>query len=531
VPQSLPTGSVLTLQINQIGDQSAQLRIVNLDGQPFLQAPGTQTSSAVAVGSNPPVNNQLEAQAAQTQVRAPAAQPISGIPTTVLAPADPMQAQQSTLAEPWQPGTQLAVRIMAVSPPAVSQTQAMQSAIQAQPLPGIGVTTGQPDIAQAAATQTAGAVGAPAMGVASQGARDAAQQFGMNLQNRQAGQQQMPQPEQQMAPAPWTSTSRDTWAPYSPTLFALPENPSISSALPETPLLLSGTVAPNTSNGRPIVMTNAGLLALETQPMPAGTRLTLEVVGQPVPPPAAHRLEGQGLAAPYAGSAWPAMEEIVDTLRISDPSGAQQLMAALPSLSPRLAANMSAYIGAVRQNDVKGFLGERNIEAIERRGGRELVKRLESEFKELASVSARPRTTASGTWMTYAVPMMNGQHIEPIQLSVRQSPEEADKDGGSGGGRSGKGGGTRFVVDLDLSRLGPMQIDGLVRGPDKKIDFIVRTHRALPSEMRFDLNRIVDSMAQASGLVGSIVFQANVRFVETPKIDVMMNRKKPGLSV
>ena len=235
------------------------------------------------------------------------------------------------------------------------------------------------------------------------------------------------------------------------------------------------------------------------------------------------------MMTPYAGSAWPAMEEAIDMIKTVDPGGAQQLMAALPTLSPRLAANMMAYMGAVRQGDLKSLLGERAVDAVERKGGRDLVKRLESEFKELGEVSARPRTTSSGTWTTYAIPMMAGQHIEPIQLNVRQAPEEADKDG-QAGGRAGKGGGgTRFVVDLDLSRLGPMQIDGLMRGPEKKIDFIVRTPKALPSEMRFDLNRIVDSMAQASGLVGSIVFQANSRFVETPKLDFFLSKRKPGL--
>jgi hypothetical protein len=522
VPQNLPVGSTLTLQLSQIGDQSAQFRLVSLDGQPFVQ---TQTPNAVVAASNPQGGNQVQAEAAAQQVRAPVTQ-LAGIPTTVLAPADPTQVQQSTLAESWQPGTQLAVRIVAVSPPGPSQALAAQTAIQANPLPIVGVTGGPTDITQAVATQTAGAVAAPTTGAQSQGMQDATQQFGMNMQSRQQAPQ-TPQAQPQAAPAPWMSTSRDTWAPYSPTLFALPENPSISSAAPTVPQLLSGTVAPNTSNGHPIVITPAGLLAVETQPMPAGTRLTLEVVGQPVPPQNV-RADMQAAATPYAGSAWPAMEEAIDMIKVTDPTGAQQLMASLPSISPRMAANMVAYMGAVRQGDLKGLVGERTIESIERKGGRELVKRLESEFKELGEVSSRPRTTASGTWTTYAIPMMNGQHIEPIQLNVRQAPEEADKDGASGG-RSGKGGGTRFVVDLDLSRLGPMQIDGLMRGPEKKIDFILRTPKALPSEMRFDLNRIVDSMAQASGLVGSIVFQANSRFVETPKVDFFLSKRKPGV--
>lgn len=530
VPQDFVQGSQLTLQVGQIGDQSAQFRIVTIDGQPFVQQQSSnQMANAVAGVGNMQGGNQAQADAAMAaaQVRQPASQ-IAGITATVIAPADPAQVQQSTLMEPWQPGTQLAVRIVAVAPPAPSQVLAAQSTIQAQPLP-IPSSAHAPTELAAAAAQTTGAIAAPTVSVESQGPRDAGMQFGTNPQGRQP----MPQPPQAPPPplaqqASWVSTNREAWAPYSPTLFALPENPSLAvQGPPAIPQLLSGTVAPNTANGFPVVSTSVGMLVVETSPLPPGTKLSLEVVGQPVPPQAAKGVE-HAPTTPYAGSAWPAMEETVELMKFADASDAQRLVAAMPSLSPRLAANLAGYIGAVRQGDVKGWLGERNIETIERKGGKELLGRIEKEFGELAEVSQRPRATSSGTWTSYVVPMMNGQHIEPIQLNVRNTPSEVDKDGGQGG-NSGKGGGQRFVVDLNLSRLGPMQIDGLVRGAEKKIDFIFRTQQALPSQMRYDLNRIVDSLAQASGLIGSIVFQASARFVDTPKLEVM-SRKRPGVT-
>ncbi|CAA6603933.1 putative DNA polymerase III [Rhodospirillaceae bacterium LM-1] len=527
VPQSLAVGTQLTLQVNQIGDQSAQFRIMAVDGQPVAQAQATQLPNAVPGMAGGQSNAQVQADAA-AMVRTPAAPAMAGIPATVLASSESGQGLQTSLAEPWQPGTQLAVRIMAVTPPAASQALAGAAAAQTNPSLATGAIPAPAVIAQAAATQTAGAVAAPGAGAESQGARDATLQFGMNMQGRQAPPQQAPAAPQ-AAPSPWMSTSRDNWAPYSPTLFMPPENPNLSQRPAAVPLLLTGTVAPNTSNGQPIVATNAGLLAINTGPMAPGTKLTLEVVGQPIPPQA---VKGDAMAqtTPYASSAWPAMEETLDALKFSDPSGAQRLLAALPSLSPRLAANMAAYMGAVRQGDMKSWLGERTIESIERKSGRELVKRLESEFSELAEVSARPRSTSSGNWSSHIIPMMNGQHIEPIQLHVRNTPDEVD-DGEGKGGRKGKGGGTRFVVDLDLSKLGPMQIDGLMRGPEKKIDFIIRTPAALPSEMRFGLNRIVENITSASGLQGTVVFQASARFVDTPKLDFPKSKRKPGVEV
>ncbi len=526
VPQSLAVGTQLTLQVNQIGDQSAQFRIMAVDGQPVAQAQATQLPNAVPGVAGAQNNAQLQADAAAT-VRTPTAPAMAGIPATVLASTESGQGLQTSLAEPWQPGTQLAVRIVAVTPPAASQALAGQAAAQTNPSLATGAIPA-PGIPQAVATQTAGAVAAPTAGAESQGARDATLQFGMNMQGRQPAPQQAPVAAP-VAPTPWMSTSRDNWAPYSPTLFMPPENPNISQRPAAAPLLLTGTVAPNTSNGQPIVATNAGLLAINAGPMTPGTKLTLEVVGQPIPPQAVKDV-ALAQSTPYASSAWPAMEETLDALKFSDPSGAQRLLAALPSLTPRLAANMAAYMGAVRQGDLKSWLGERTIESIERKSGRELVKRLESEFGELAEISARPRSTSSGNWSSHIIPMMNGQHIEAIQLNVRNTPDEVDDAQGQGG-RKGKGGGTRFVVDLDLSKLGPMQIDGLMRGPEKKIDFIIRTPAALPSEMRFGLNRIVENVTSASGLQGTVVFQASARFVDTPKLDFPKSKRKPGVEV
>ncbi len=526
VPQTLAQGSTLTLQVTQIGDQAAQFRVLTVDGQVLAQplAQGTQTAQAVAGAGNAQSGAHIQAEQAAAQFRPQSIQP-AGIQATVLTPPDPTQIQHSMMNEPWQPGTMLAVRIVAVAPPAPSLAMAGQAAAAVQPHTMAPPMPGVPGLPAAVATQTAGAVAAPTAGAQSQGPRDAALQFGMNTPERQ-----MPAPQAPVAPAvapaPWMSTSRDSWAPYSPTLFQAPVNPSAGAPQAPVQQLLTGTVAPNLSNGQPIVATAGGLLALDTAPLAAGSRITLEVVGQPVVPQVAKGAEA--MMTPYAGSAMPTLEEALDLVKFSDPSGTQRLIAALPSLSPRLAANLVAYMGAVRQGDLKGWLGEGALSAIEKKGGREMIKRLESEFKELSEIPARPRPSPSGSWTSFAIPFMSGKHIEPIHLHVRNAPEETGEGHGKGGAAS-KGGGTRFVVELDLSRLGPMQIDGLMKGGDKKIDFIVRTPAALPSEMRYDLNRIVDSVASASGLVGSIVFQANSRFVEVPKIEPALAKRRPGV--
>ena len=78
--------------------------------------------------------------------------------------------------------------------------------------------------------------------------------------------------------------------------------------------------------------------------------------------------------------------------------------------------------------------------------------------------------------------------------------------------------GTRFLLDLDLSRLGPMQFDGLVKRQYKHFDLIIRTRDPLPGEMRRDIDGLFQNGLMNFGLEGSVVFQPEGRFVATPRL-------------
>ena len=76
--------------------------------------------------------------------------------------------------------------------------------------------------------------------------------------------------------------------------------------------------------------------------------------------------------------------------------------------------------------------------------------------------------------------------------------------------------GTRFILDLDLSRLGRIQLDGLVYQKDKHMDLIVRTEIPLPPRMHEDIRNIFQEAAEVTGIKGGISFQAAPpNFVET----------------
>ncbi len=83
---------------------------------------------------------------------------------------------------------------------------------------------------------------------------------------------------------------------------------------------------------------------------------------------------------------------------------------------------------------------------------------------------------------------LNGAAVEKITLALHSSPGEPTEEehwrSSGGGGRS-----TRFLIDLVLSILGPVQIDGLVK--ERQFDLILRPRTALPQTVRHGYHRPV----------------------------------------
>ena len=72
----------------------------------------------------------------------------------------------------------------------------------------------------------------------------------------------------------------------------------------------------------------------------------------------------------------------------------------------------------------------------------------------------------------------------------------------------------RFVIDLDLSALGAMQLDGLVHG--KRLDLILRSQAELPVAMRHDIARVFDDALDISGMEGSVIIEFTPEFPVSP---------------
>jgi hypothetical protein len=364
-------------------------------------------------------------------------------------------------AQPVAPGTKLELRVIATNPPTVTLQPASPAAEEVEPPLQLDLGT------TVTATVVTAAPGGDALPA------------GTRLELR-------------VAPAP-AATSQ-----AAPTDSPAPEpgRPAQTSLLPagapdET--VRTGTIATGPA-GETMIESTIGALVLDQRlALPAGSAITFVRIGAVAPEPA----EPAPSSSPASGL--PALDQALAALDKAAPAVAQQLHATLaPATAPALAGTLLFLMGALYRG---AWPGEAVSRALTAAGHDKLRQKLGADMSELGRLS---KDRATGDWQVLTLPLMTGAVVEPLRLYVRRggdAPEAGDD-------------GTRFVLEAELSRLGALQLDGLVR--QKRLDVVLRSHTPLPAELRDEAAGIFRSASAAQGFAGEIVFATAAQFSVAP---------------
>ncbi len=322
-------------------------------------------------------------------------------------------------------------------------------------------------------------------------------------------------------PLPATKTGAlQTIVPASHTPAAVQKNPltatttTAAAARPETLLAQVTGATPDkklpvlslTLPGRPwpdhfILQFSANNLApgslIEFVPQTAGTALN-------TPLPSESAITLPTLPTPlydlFSAFTWPALDDIQQTLQQLAPQMAQAMTATLPSPATapqRLPAAALFFIAAIRSGDLSSWLGEKTVDMLRRGGRADAITRLSRDISGLSKSAAEP---VSQDWRALTLPVHDGQQdIQKMMLYWRQDREKEENEDDR------KNRGTRFIFDLSLSRMGPVQLDGLHR--QGRLDLILRTPGALSADMQQAVRRAWINALEQTELSGEISFQ------------------------
>jgi hypothetical protein len=211
-----------------------------------------------------------------------------------------------------------------------------------------------------------------------------------------------------------------------------------------------------------------------------------------------------------AAGKWQTLQETQQFLQAVQSAAAQPLSTSIPQIGQaNLGTSIVFFMTALRLGDIRAWLGDNTQRSLEKYGNKPLLDRLSGEFGRLSSLADEPMQSG---WRALPVPLSHQNEVGLVNFYVKPvNPDEQKQEGGDGleeaeGGREGKGG-TRFLIDLNMSQLGPMQIDGMAQ--EQRIDLVMRSQSALPQNMRQELQALYRGLLEARGLQGGIMFRGN----------------------
>ncbi|MBI1308822.1 MAG: hypothetical protein GC129_03040 [Proteobacteria bacterium] len=322
----------------------------------------------------------------------------------------------------------------------------------------------------------------------------------------QASTQHTPQPQTPTgSPAP--TAAQTTQAP-------LPPGTVVEGTLTGTnqqgqPLL---TVAqPQAFAGRTLAV---NLPAALTGQLPAGTQLSARVEAGATSlatvlglnlTPAAQRT----LTLTHLAQQWPALSQGLQLLQGQSPQLAQSLMARLPQLSALL-PGLFHFMEALRTNRPEEAFGREATTLL-----RAMGVTFTGDIQHLAQLH---QPAPDSPWRGMLFPYVESPAEDPRQGGFFWRREKKDENPRSSTS-------TRFIMQMSLSQMGEVQLDGLVAYPE----IWLKLRRATPPEEGFiaGLQALVSATLGQYGMSGGITVEVGSPFPVNPLAEMLQSSPAP----
>ncbi len=302
------------------------------------------------------------------------------------------------------------------------------------------------------------------------------------------------QPTTSLTPAS-TSASQFVNVPANPATLT-----NAANHIATAPTVLEAVVV-NASNPRELTLNSSlGHLKLfVADTMPKGTIITFtleqvtDVRSQPtkqlVPPPAA------------------LSSETLDALRDIKPAAFATHPASSPTLFPppssvpqqgvMLGSEMLFLLMALKQGSIREWLGNAAMQQLDNTKPASWMQRATAEFTQLATL---PQDMRDGQWHQATIPLYHDDQSQRVAFYFKQERHEKH--------RRARQDTDHFMVDITLSHLGRIQLDGLIqqRAASTQWDMAIRTQSSLPSDIRQGIMAIYAEAQHISGFSGGLRF-------------------------
>ncbi len=264
-------------------------------------------------------------------------------------------------------------------------------------------------------------------------------------------------------------------------------------------LSVQAEIVGTTPAGEPLATSAVGLIVLDSKaPLPVGTRLELNIVHVSESAPAADET-----VMPRMQPDWASLQAV---LAQAIGHGADQPLR-IPRAEAHLGSSTVFLLAALKLGDGRAFLTPEAESALRQISLRQtphsgLLSGLADEVKTAAQSWTRAEQPASAQmatseWKTLSYPLPPDSALTRLALHLKTERDAASPEAPAAG--------QRLVLELELTRLGPMLLDGLILG--RRMDMMLRSQRRLPKALYDELRVAWRESLNAMNWSGDLNFQ------------------------
>jgi hypothetical protein len=179
------------------------------------------------------------------------------------------------------------------------------------------------------------------------------------------------------------------------------------------------------------------------------------------------------------------------------------------------------FLSVMRSGDTDSLMTNETINLLRQSGKSDLLRNLAADISLTSKIESLPLPQ---DWRMTLFPMLWETQIHKIPVYYKHLPNEDNKEGADAKKRRK----LRFLFDLNLSRMGGVQVDGFMQS--ERLDIILRTKSPLSPPMQSQIKRIYAGAMDKSRLTGDLSFQFKPEHWVDFGADLAGNPEKTGLN-
>lgn len=302
--------------------------------------------------------------------------------------------------------------------------------------------------------------------------------------------------------------------------------PDLAGFTPQT-AVLAGRALAGRQPGEVMIETGLGTLALPlpATSIPAGSAVQLKIaaVARPLAAPTAHITAAGPATEPGTASVAPPpplhqtmLQEALAVLTTMQPALAEitQTLLILPP-GDRLAALIFQFLAGSRTEISRRWTESPARAALDAIDRSDLRERLDSDAQVIGT---QIPPSQHGDWTVTVLPYLGISSVRLARLYHRSADIGVEEDGSKSASA-----GQRFVIELELQRLGQLQFDGFVR--DRRFDLALRTGQPLDPALQTSIYSVFREAIGIGGYAGELVFGKVGRFPLLPIVSLLENHE------